>query len=1271
MKKNNLKKVFSAFTVLAISATAVAGAASLAACGEKSQYKPTGTVDPVINGNVITVDTAIGTTQSTTSGNKYYVSADAQSSQVGEPNNIEKPYEFFYLATSDIIKPGDVVYFLPGTYVSDATVTINVSGTFDKYITFMNAAYDKQGSGYTGTDTLVTLDFSAQVFASTSRGVQIYGNYIYWYGIDVCGAGDNGLYIGGDFNTVEYSEFYNNRDTGLQLGRAESSLNSITQWPSYNLVKNCTSHNNYDNETYGENADGFAAKLTVGYGNVFDGCIAYRNSDDGWDLYAKSDTGNIGCVIMYNCVAFENGYLEYTRDECNSLYPSYADFDGKDKETTANPYGTANGDGNGFKLGGSIMEGDVFLYNCLAFQNRMHGVTDNSNPGYIKVEGVTSYDNSAALDMEGNVVSVSNVDSHGNIDLARQTYSYNTVNNVLSAHSAIPKSLANDAYRGTVLNSILNAGTKANIVKGSLEADTRNSGGETYTSQADALDAATLFKQLPVVDNGDGTYTYNINGNGDSMTIAEGKVTALSENRVHLKYRNADGSVNMGDLLAKSDAGEALIESYLGEGVTAGSVLNLTSWDAYTHFYESDLVDGDAASEAAAVVSRTLEALTLNCDENAVYQDFQVPTQMLNATISWSSTDTQYIQIDSQNVEQSLSGSKYITIIVYRPEEADVQVGLTATVSYGGVTQDKEFTLTLKAGKPEVGDLYTIDDEGVRVEDGGRYIVDQYKVYNEPEVYAKNGIYLDSEKLLDASLYDVDTTYIYQTDATANAVQVKGFTTSNAGVYTITNKVTLKSDPSQSGEMTYQIYVASAAANVQFVTPAEVSVFQNGYRIAGQPSSATGVLYSVTSPTQLTDITKDNIKTYDGVVSYAFRDTYINFEFSNANSGEYYIYYALTNMNGDVTSEVSEVKINAIAIDNTAKFMTIAGGGTLSGETPSQTIYSLTTDLDFAGVTFTNGSTAFSGVLNGLGHKISNLTAQQYVFYKVSNGTLMNIRFDKLTLTGAQERTGLVRESNGGYFYNIAFTDMNIDGGQRTGGLIGYVVGSSAGDAAVYPLNISQVSLINSEGYKISSSRNRVGGLIGYIQYYRETINIDNCQVITDIDAGGGEGGGIVASWEDTAVDVLNISKCYYSGKLTTTVAPGSSRLGGMLGYHKGGIGSLTISQCISLAVTYIQGEEVLEAVKNASPIVGQYSSAGTATVEKCIGLREEHNSDFDVSIFTETNLKRHNLYIEDDAYLGLDTTERWTIVPAEDESGRDLYAAPYVLLNFLGEWDA
>jgi len=57
-----------------------------------------------------------------------------------------------------------------------------------------------------------------------------------------------------------------------------------------------------------EDADGFAAKLTCGEGNVFRNCIAINNCDDGWDLYTKKETGAIGVVTLENCQAIGNGY---------------------------------------------------------------------------------------------------------------------------------------------------------------------------------------------------------------------------------------------------------------------------------------------------------------------------------------------------------------------------------------------------------------------------------------------------------------------------------------------------------------------------------------------------------------------------------------------------------------------------------------------------------------------------------------------------------------------------------------------------------------------------------------------------------------------------------------------------------------------------------------------------------------------------------------------------------------------------------------------------
>ena len=611
MKKSNLKKFLSAAAVLAISATAALSAISIAGC--------TSDKDSAYDGNekLITADanhrsdvisTALGTVTNRSSGRKYYVAPNGVNTNDGLSWDTPIDFTTILLREENPLQPGDTVYVKPGTYNIQSGIVVpgTVKGEYNKYIRIVNAYYEKEESGYNGSEKICTLDFSDQSFDSTSRGVEMTGDYIYWYGIDICGAGDNGLYIGGSYNTIEFSEFYNNRDTGLQLGRSDSGRNSFEQWPSYNLIKNCTSHNNYDNETYGENADGFAATLTVGYGNVFDGCIAYRNSDDGWDLYAKTDSGNIGCVIIYNCVAFENGYLEYTQRECNALFSKWTGTYSEDPENPlgANSYFTRDGDGNGFKLGGSVMEGDVQLYNCLAFYNRMHGVTDNSNPGYLYIDGVTSVDNSAVVDDNpasptfGQIIRTENKDTHNNIDVSRQTYSYNTVKKTISVNSDISVSAGADRYRGSVTDSILSNGSdsaKANYIEGSIDADTKNVGGIAFTSQKPALSAENVFEKIAVDVSssvtGEGetaetvySYEYNLTGLEDLYTSYESK--ELNPDRVHVKFRNSDDSINMGQFYnIKSD--------FTGiEGVQIGSRLNKGSWSEYVHFYDNDFMNG-------------------------------------------------------------------------------------------------------------------------------------------------------------------------------------------------------------------------------------------------------------------------------------------------------------------------------------------------------------------------------------------------------------------------------------------------------------------------------------------------------------------------------------------------------------------------------------------------------------------------------------------------------------------------------------------------------
>lgn len=281
-----------------------------------------------------------------------YVSPNGTQSGQGTYND---PMAFTSALTK--IKAGKTIWMLPGTYNFSETIVIEKSNSGS------SSAY-KTISKYGGS---VILNFSSQALSTTNRGIVQAGNYWKWYGIDIKGAGDNGMLLSGNNNIIELCQFYENRDTGLQLSRYDTSATSISQWPSNNLIKNCTAFNNSD--ASGENADGFAAKLTCGEGNVFDGCMAYNNSDDGWDLYAKSDTGPIGVVTIRNSIAFRNGKL-------------------------TNGSGSASGDMNGFKLGGSGVGTPHIVENCMAFENGAHGFTDNNNPSAIKFKNITSFNNS-------------------------------------------------------------------------------------------------------------------------------------------------------------------------------------------------------------------------------------------------------------------------------------------------------------------------------------------------------------------------------------------------------------------------------------------------------------------------------------------------------------------------------------------------------------------------------------------------------------------------------------------------------------------------------------------------------------------------------------------------------------------------------------------------------------------------------------------------------------------------------------------------------------
>ena len=299
---------------------------------------------------------------------------------------------------SDAIRAtGDMTLYVSPTGTSSGTGTIDSPVDLQTAINWIgvNGTIWVRGGTYTVTDsTLIktgrtnsgtsgnlkkifaynsevpVFNGSSMSFASASRILSIEGNYWHIKGISFTGAGDNGMIVMGNYNTIENCKFYANRDSGLQIARYLSST-PTSEWPQGNLVLNCQSYDNYDTDN-GEDADGFACKLSVGSGNVFTSCYSHHNVDDGWDLYTYSDYDPIGPVKIQSCTAAYNG-------------------------TTSSGQTTSSSDGNGFKLGGEGVSIMHTVISNVSNYNKKDGFTANSNPGPIYFTGNSGTGNGGVL----------------------------------------------------------------------------------------------------------------------------------------------------------------------------------------------------------------------------------------------------------------------------------------------------------------------------------------------------------------------------------------------------------------------------------------------------------------------------------------------------------------------------------------------------------------------------------------------------------------------------------------------------------------------------------------------------------------------------------------------------------------------------------------------------------------------------------------------------------------------------------------------------------
>jgi hypothetical protein len=285
----------------------------------------------------------------------FYVAPDGNDQNAG---TFAAPWQTPQVAVAKA-QPGNVIYLRGGTYPLASTIQLTNSGTAVAPITLVAYANEKPA-----------LDFSTwhptnELARAFSRGILLTGNFWHVKGLEITGAPDNGIKVEGSHNIIENCVLHHNGDSGLQIGLTKKSKHDGSLVCS-NLVLNCDSFRNFDVKTKGENADGFACKLFPGPGNVFNGCRAWENADDGWDLYMTTFA-----VTIENCWAWHNGDA--------SLFPATSGY---------------NGDGNGFKLGGQNQPASHLVRICIAFYNsRGNGFEDNNNDAPIHLQNCTSWGN--------------------------------------------------------------------------------------------------------------------------------------------------------------------------------------------------------------------------------------------------------------------------------------------------------------------------------------------------------------------------------------------------------------------------------------------------------------------------------------------------------------------------------------------------------------------------------------------------------------------------------------------------------------------------------------------------------------------------------------------------------------------------------------------------------------------------------------------------------------------------------------------------------------
>ena len=311
-------------------------------------------------------------------GATYYVAPTGNDTAAGTQ---AAPWQSFAHAQA-IARPGDTVYFRGGRYAYTQATTSCAS----RRATVSAIVLDRSGTqdapirywAYPGETPV--FDFSAMKDDCRVKGVEVVADWIHLKGLEITGAPqqpDNhlnheswGIWINGNHDVFEQLDLHHNMGPGLFIKDG-----------GWNLVLNSDSHHNYDPYTSngaGQSADGFGAHVSAGHpGNVFRGCRAWANTDDGFDLINAYSP----VTIEYSW-AWQHGYLPGTHTPL------------------------AAGNGNGIKAGGysgrHVPNGVKHVVRfSVAFDNKVSGFYANHHPLALEFFNNTAFGNVIDYNMLG------------------------------------------------------------------------------------------------------------------------------------------------------------------------------------------------------------------------------------------------------------------------------------------------------------------------------------------------------------------------------------------------------------------------------------------------------------------------------------------------------------------------------------------------------------------------------------------------------------------------------------------------------------------------------------------------------------------------------------------------------------------------------------------------------------------------------------------------------------------------------------------------------